>query len=62
MEHLKEQSQLALDKTVLQIEKTYQEQIQQLKADKQIEIDKYQQKYLDLLEQIKSQTATAEQN
>ena len=58
LERLKEQLQIAQDKAVLQIEKSYQEQIQKLKADKQAEVDKYQQKYFDLLEQMKSQTET----
>ncbi len=53
IERLKEQLQIAQDKAILQIEKSYQEQIQKLKTDKQVEIDKYQQKYFDLLEQIK---------
>lgn len=52
LEHLKEQLQVAQDKAVLQTEKSYQEQIQELKADNQAEIDKYQQKYFDLLEQL----------
>lgn len=58
LERLKEQLQTAQDKAVLQIEKSYQEQIQKLKADKQSEVDKYQQKYFDLLEQMKSQAET----
>ena len=58
LERLKEQLQIAQDKAVLQIEKSYQEQIQKLKADKQAEVDKYQQKYFDLLEQMKSQAET----
>lgn len=62
LEHLKEQLQLAQDKAILQIEKSYQEQMQKLKADKQAEVDKYQQKYFDLLEQMKTQTAAVEQN
>lgn len=62
LERLKEQLQIAQDKAILQIEKSYQEQMQQLKADKQAEVDKYQQKYFDLLEQMKSQTAAVEQN
>ncbi len=59
LERLKGQLQLAQDKAVLQIEKSYQEQMQELKADRQAEVDKYQQKYFDLLEQMKSQTAAA---
>ena len=62
LEHLKEQLQISQDKAILQIEKSYQEQIQQLKTDKQAEVDKYQQKYFDLLEQMKTLTATVEQN
>lgn len=53
IERLKEQLQIAQDKAILQIERSYQEQIQKLKTDKQVEIDKYQQKYFNLLEQIK---------
>ncbi len=62
LERLKEQLQLAQDKAVFQIEKSYQEQMQKLKTDKQAEVDKYQQKYFDLLGQIKNQTAAVEQN
>ncbi len=62
LERLKEQSQIAQDKAVLQIEKSYQGQMQKLKSDKQAEVDKYQQKYFDLLEQMKSQTVAVEQN
>ena len=54
LERLKEQSQIAQDKVVLQIEKSYQEQIQELKTEKQAEVDKYQQKYFSLLEQIQN--------
>lgn len=54
LERLKEQLQIVQDKVVLQIEKSYQEQIQKLKADKQAEVDKYQQKYFSLLEQIQN--------
>lgn len=60
LERLKEQLQLAQDKAILQIEKSYQEQMQKLKADKQAEVDKYQQKYFDLLEQMKTQTAAVD--
>ena len=63
LERVREQSQLALDKAVLEVEKKYQEQIEKLKTDKQLEVDKYQQKYFDLLEQIKNNaTATVEEN
>lgn len=63
LERQKEQSQIALDKAVLEIEKKYQEQIEKLKANKQSEVDKYQQKYFDLLEQLKnSNVAAVEEN
>ena len=58
LERQKEQSQIALDKAVLEIEKKYQEQIEKLKADKQSEVDKYQQKYFELLERIQSNEPT----
>ena len=48
-----DQAQLKLDKSLLELDKKYQAQIEKLKATKQSEIDKYQQKYLDLLEQMK---------
>ena len=62
LERLKEQLHLEEDRAVLQIEKSYQEQIQGLKADKQAEVDKYQQKYFELLEQMKTRAEQDEQN
>ena len=59
LERQKEQSQIALDKAVLEVERRYQEQIEKLKADKQLEVDKYQQKYFDLLEQLKNSNVAA---
>ena len=52
LESLKEQMQLTHDKAMLQAEKSFHAQLQQLKADNQKEIDKYQQKYFELLQQI----------
>lgn len=52
LERQKELAQITLDKALIDVERKYQEQIQELKAEKQVEIDKYQQKYFDLLEQI----------
>ena len=52
LESLKEQMQLTHDKAMLQAEKSFHTQLQQLKADNQKEIDKYQQKYFELLQQI----------
>lgn len=46
--------QLSHEKAMLKAEKASQEQVQRLKAEHQAEIDKYQQKYLDLLEQLKA--------
>lgn len=60
LERQKEHAQIALDKAVLKVERTYQEQIEKLKADKQAEIDRYQEKYFNLLEQIKDNTISVE--
>lgn len=54
IERTKAEAQIAQDKVVLELESKYREQIQNFKEQKQAEIDKYQQKYLELLEQIKS--------
>jgi len=53
MERQKDMAQISLDKALIDLERQYQEQIQTLKAEKQAEIDRYQQKYLELLEQLK---------
>lgn len=55
LERQREQSQITFDRSLLEIERKYQSQIQELKEQKQKEVDKYQQKYFDLLEQIKSE-------
>lgn len=57
VENLRVQSQLELDKALLELEKSYQIQIQELKADRQTEIDAYQKRYLELLEQMKGERA-----
>ena len=44
--------QMMQDKALLELDKKYQEQIQKLKADKQTDIDKYQEKYLELLNKM----------
>lgn len=46
-------AELEHNKALLDAEKKYQEQIEQLKAEKQAEVDKYQQKYFELLESLK---------
>lgn len=50
LERQKEQAQIMVDKAVLEVEKKYLDQIEKLKADKQSEVEKYQQRYLELLE------------
>lgn len=50
--NLKQNLEIEKEKAILTLERKYQEQIMQLKEDKQKEIDKYQQKYFDLLEHI----------
>ena len=62
LERAKEQAQITRDKALLELEKKYQEQIQQLKAEKQAEIDKYQQKYFELLEQKKEKENVSEES
>ena len=62
LERQKEQLQIAQEKAVLQVEKSYQKQIQKLKADKQAEVDRYQQKYFDFLEQIQNSQAKGTEN
>lgn len=61
LERQKEQSQIAQEKAILQIEKSYQKQIQKLMAEKQAEADRYQQKYFELLEQIKTKAEVTEE-
>lgn len=55
IERVKAEMQIAQDKAVLEVERKYQEQIQSLKEQKQAEVDKYQQKYFDLLEKMRNQ-------
>lgn len=53
LDQIKAQSQLAIDRAVMEAERRYQSEIQQLKNERQAEIDKYQQKYFELMEQMK---------
>lgn len=55
LERLKEQLQIQAEKKLLEVERKYQEQIQALKEQKQAEIDKYQQKYFDLMELVQAE-------
>lgn len=52
LNQLREQSQLAVEKTILETECEHQEQVQKIKKQHQTEVDEYQQRYLSLLEQI----------
>ena len=52
LQSVTEQEQVKADRRILELEKQHQAEIQKLKEDKQAEIDKYQQKYFSLLEQM----------
>lgn len=52
LNQLREQSQLAVEKAILETECEHQEQVQKIKKQHQAEVDEYQQRYLSLLEQI----------
>lgn len=54
VDRCKEQMQIAQDKALIELDKKYQEQIQTLKEEKQTEIDKYQEKYLELLNKMQT--------
>ena len=54
VDRCKEQMQIAQDKALIELDKKYQEQIQTLKEEKQTEIDKYQEKYLELLNKMQA--------
>lgn len=58
IDRVRAEMQIAQDKVVLEVERKYQEQIQSLKEQKQAEVDKYQQKYFDLLEKMRNQELT----
>lgn len=52
LEQKQQQCELEKEKAILDLERKHNEEIQKLKAEKQSEIDKYQQKYFDLLEKL----------
>ena len=54
VDRCKEQMQIAQDKALIELDKKYQEQIQTLKEENQTEIDKYQEKYLELLNKMQA--------
>ena len=54
VDRCKEQMQIAQDKALIELDKKYQEQIQTLKEEKHTEIDKYQEKYLELLNKMQA--------
>lgn len=57
MEHLKEQLNLEHNKALLEIEKAHQGALQKVKSKAQAEIDTYQKKYFDLLQQLQGKDA-----
>ena len=59
---IKEQADLEKDKALLALEKDYQKQIQVLKEKNQYDVDKYHQKYFDLLQQLKSITSSSQES
>ena len=59
---IKEQADREKDKALLALEKDYQKQIQVLKEKNQSDVDKYQQKYFDLLQQLKSITSSSQES
>lgn len=52
IERVKEQCKIEQEKALLELEKKYQKEILELKEQKQTEIDKYQSKHYELLEQM----------
>lgn len=52
LESQKEKIEIAYQKEILDLKRTNQEKVQEIKARVQEEIDKYQQKYLELLERL----------
>lgn len=57
VEHCKERMQIQQDKALLNVEKENQEAIQSLKTKYQSKIDNYQQKYYEILEDLRSTQA-----
>ena len=57
VEHCKERMQIQQDKALLNVEKENQKTIQSLKTKYQSEIDKYRQKYYEILENLRSTQA-----
>ena len=57
MEQIQAKAQLKQYKALLEAEKAHQQEIQSLKAQTQAEIDTYQQKYFDLLQQLQGKDA-----
>lgn len=49
---MQQQCDLEKEKAILDLERKHNEEIQKLKTEKQSEIDKYQQKYMELLEKL----------
>lgn len=62
VERVREQSQIVVDKAVLDLEKKYQKEIYELKMEKQKEVDQYQKKYSELLRQLEQRNSYRGQN
>lgn len=60
-ERLKEQLQLEHDKHILKLERTHQKALQEANAKAQAEIDMYQKKYFELLQQLQGQDAAGQE-
>jgi len=56
LKKINEQNQIELDKATLGLEKTFREQIKQIEAESQSEIDKYKQQYFILFEKFQEFT------
>lgn len=54
MQRQQEQLQLAHEKELLEVEKKHQKELQEQAAQKQAEVDSYQKKYMELLEQLQA--------
>lgn len=59
--HVKDQAHVELDRAILDVERTHQAAMQELKDQKQKEIDKYQEKYFELLEKVENNRAAMQE-
>lgn len=59
--HVKELAKVDLDRALLDAERTHQAAMQELKDQKQAEVDKYQQKYFELIEKFEANRAAMQE-